>query len=1603
MDVCIICKKPIGNTKPVKLQEKGVQGVISAAFARQDDLIVAIGDVVHKNCREKYVHKKTIDRLILQKERHPDHAAGSDGISLKRKLRSENETAPFHTKTHCLFCGMQQGIDRETNDPNVSKVRTIEFTHTIENVCTKRGDNWGTEVKCRISASPDCFAADAIYHRNCCQRFMSYKNPPTYARDESLYKHVKRGRPVGSVNYRVFLQVANYLQENEELSLTVKDLVVKMNEFLCARKEDDLNEQEYEQEYNEEQKQGNEQQHEPEHEQQQEPEYEQQQEPYNEQQHDKEHAFGPEHEQEQEVDHDGGVGTSIGTRQERVARRERRMENLREDATATEQETNAYDIKTMKKKLISHFGENIVIASVQGKSDVVLLRRTATQILHQFHSTRRDENNEDEKARIIRTAAELILTDIKNVSSRKTMIYPSILELESMNFNLNFIPDALRLFLNSLLPSASCIKIASLGQAVMQAARPRSLISPLQIGLSAQMHHHFASRYLIDTLHHMGFCSSYQETGRFKINSAIPTNANQPYPTNGDSFIQFVADNVDHNVETLDGTGTFHGMGIISVTTPAVVHDTRVPRNSPTLNELLGTYSIAIHPYTDSITMGEKSFQVPETDIDLHKHDKSDIVDFVWKLCRQYGDIPSYSAFMQAIMKEPHPGRSTIEFLPMIDLNSSDPTCIFSTLLFIQEQAKAANTRSICTLDQPLHWKARCILMSEEGVGLKSTILRLGGFHVMMSFLGSIGHLMAGSGLQETMETIYAPNSVLHILSGKAFSRAIRAHSLVQVALFSNLLNELRETFPQNLEERAQLPGPSNVEQSSSSLEELEDICKKYVAKVLAGGPLEEIVGNEDILKLQYIITDMLKDRSACRTTQLWLMYNEMLDILFKFLKAERTGNFKLHIACLKAMLPFLAASGHNNYTKSIVVYLEDMDRLEREDQVTFDALSKHHAVRRSDRFWGGLSLDYIIESVLMKSIKSTGGLTRKRGFTDTQRMLWCKSMPVLAAVNRSMQSITGTSYESSEQHKEAGPSRVARDVDDIKTLQTVFEERMPFTRSAPLRNLFTGQLADAAVNVERSKQIGISILKNMNGKVIDRFSFKKDSASKTLASKTAVKIDGDVIVIDQQLMFQRLLFVANRETNRKIDREVDREAEREALFIYEMCSYPPSLFTSQGILLEADKPSLMTYLWDTYITERPTSMPLHDMQVVLDGGALLHKISWPKSATYRSIFDMYVHYVLRKYKNAIVVFDGYSGEPSTKDIAHARRGSSMTGPEVVLDESNKVCLKKDLFLSNYKNKQQFLYLLGVHLSNAGCTVHHSTGDADCLIVQKSIESAQTKPTVLVADDTDLLCLLLHHAHGSLKQLIFAPAPKSTSKKPPRIWDIQHARSQIGADLCKDILFLHALSGCDTTSRLYGIGKGKFVTKYLSDDAFKNAAATFYDSAASNEHILLAGENTVKLMYDAANVTTTTLNKLRCQKFHLKVATSSTYVQSKSLPPTTAACNEHSLRVYLQVQEWKNHPCCLNPEEYGWKLQDNKYVPVFFRGIKPAPDQLLRIIRCTCKGDCSKANCSCRFNGLECTSACKECRGSTCLNSKHTEEIDDNEPGEDTGIEDPAL
>ena len=52
------------------------------------------------------------------------------------------------------------------------------------------------------------------------------------------------------------------------------------------------------------------------------------------------------------------------------------------------------------------------------------------------------------------------------------------------------------------------------------------------------------------------------------------------------------------------------------------------------------------------------------------------------------------------------------------------------------------------TFDQPLWLKAVEIIIAKS----MNIVFRFGGFHTMMSFLGRIGSMMKGSGLEEALE-----------------------------------------------------------------------------------------------------------------------------------------------------------------------------------------------------------------------------------------------------------------------------------------------------------------------------------------------------------------------------------------------------------------------------------------------------------------------------------------------------------------------------------------------------------------------------------------------------------------------------------------------------------------------------------------------------------------------------------------------------------------------------------------------------------------------------------------------------------------------------------
>ena len=94
-------------------------------------------------------------------------------------------------------------------------------------------------------------------------------------------------------------------------------------------------------------------------------------------------------------------------------------------------------------------------------------------------------------------------------------------------------------------------------------------------------------------------------------------------------------------------------------------------------------------------------------------------------------------------------------------MKATDPTANLeilwktSTLKFISEHARHHKVTPIITFDQPLWWNALMVRQSEPADSdLRQVVLRLGSFHTEMSFIGSIGHLIAESGLKELLELI---------------------------------------------------------------------------------------------------------------------------------------------------------------------------------------------------------------------------------------------------------------------------------------------------------------------------------------------------------------------------------------------------------------------------------------------------------------------------------------------------------------------------------------------------------------------------------------------------------------------------------------------------------------------------------------------------------------------------------------------------------------------------------------------------------------------------------------------------------------------------------
>ena len=210
----------------------------------------------------------------------------------------------------------------------------------------------------------------------------------------------------------------------------------------------------------------------------------------------------------------------------------------------------------------------------------------------------------------------------------------------------------------------------------------------------------------------------------------------------------------------------------------------------------------------------------------------------------------------------PHSGTSAIAFLPIIDLSPSDMSCIFATLKFLSNLGRSHSKASIITFDQPLYWKGENILSATEDVFLKNVVLVLGPFHTQMNFLGCVGTLMPNSGLSDILEEIYRENAVHHILLGKAYSRAIRGHFLVDLALNTILIKHMISKDDVQIREQ------------------FKDVSTIYEDLLSGSVKLKDVEIPQDLVNLNRSIEEYKKQSSQkSKTVKLWSGYQNMITI----------------------------------------------------------------------------------------------------------------------------------------------------------------------------------------------------------------------------------------------------------------------------------------------------------------------------------------------------------------------------------------------------------------------------------------------------------------------------------------------------------------------------------------------------------------------------------------------------------------------------------------------------------------------------------------------------------------------------------------------------
>lgn len=662
----------------------------------------------------------------------------------------------------------------------------------------------------------------------------------------------------------------------------------------------------------------------------------------------------------------------------------------------------AYDAKYHKSCYCNYISKRHVAAKSNQKSNIICdSNKVADSISDEEIPQDTPSNLSDNQ--ILHRAAEILQKAICDHQVRKS--FPSLNEITKEEFE-SQVPDVLLTFSKYLLKTpdgnTDNTDFVTLANIIMSLYSKKFSKNNLQIGLGLYIYNNVRSRKIIDLLYQMGFSCSYNDvrsmtTALAKHGLSTEKDIYIPYglesiDENKANYIHASIDNFDVNEENLDGKNTTHSMALVvfqelsqtSYEYKVVLKDTKYCLSIDDLNIPFQKVEHYIKP-----KVRPEPEKIEEFKFSTKEYNYSQNVNFSWKFCRYFDDTKPFLGWTEYhdLISTNEVKVSNIAYLPFINNPPSEFDTIYTSMLRLVQLAHHLNQKHIViTADLAIYSKAQEILWNHPPDIDGKVTLQLGGMHLAMSFIASIGYLYKDGGLTSMLveSDIYAQNTCKQILEGKQYSRGIRALTLCADAL-------TRLFFYAFIEWNEQDPEEFNSLFNGNIIYELKD--KSFNANCF-----------KDFLHTLTPYQEKIKEfeefgKKKSSTFEYWLSFLKAVDLLLDLLSAERDGNFESHLKGVYETLPYLTAGGRHLYSKWVPIYIKDMLQLKLEHPEMYKYLKRGNFVVKKTTLkkFNCVASDMALEQSINKDCKSSSGVV---GFTQKQSALlrWIMTRHILGS-----------------------------------------------------------------------------------------------------------------------------------------------------------------------------------------------------------------------------------------------------------------------------------------------------------------------------------------------------------------------------------------------------------------------------------------------------------------------------------------------------------------------------------------------------------------------------------------------------------------------------